>query len=131
VTALRCSRCDEPREETDFTWQGHGRRSRRRVCTTCETEQKRLRYYNLDDTTFQAILFAQGNACAICEVPFGNEFFVCIDHSHQCCPGRRSCGKCVRGLLCPPCNKLLGNANDDIDILDSAIHYLRREESFL
>jgi hypothetical protein len=24
-----------------------------------------------------------------------------VDHDHQCCPGARSCGLCVRGFLCP------------------------------
>lgn len=32
----------------------------------------------------------------------------CIDHDHTCCPGKYSCGRCVRGILCRECNKIEG-----------------------
>jgi hypothetical protein len=36
-----------------------------------------------------------------------------IDHDHSCCPGRRSCGKCVRGALCRSHNTYLGYLEND------------------
>jgi hypothetical protein len=33
-----------------------------------------------------------------------------IDHDHDCCPGSYTCGKCVRGVLCAPCNRTLTTA---------------------
>lgn len=33
---------------------------------------------------------------------------VAIDHDHKCCPGHRSCGSCVRGIVCRSCNLLYG-----------------------
>lgn len=47
-----------------------------------------------------------------------------VDHDHSCCSGRRSCGDCIRGLLCSRCNLMLGMMNDNIELLMSAIHYL-------
>jgi hypothetical protein len=47
---------------------------------------------------------------------------LCVDHDHACCPGRRSCGKCVRGTLCQRCNK--GIFGDDIYLMESKIQYL-------
>lgn len=43
-----------------------------------------------------------------------------IDHCHKT--------KKVRGLLCPLCNHLLGNAKDEIGILKSAIKYLENSK---
>lgn len=48
-----------------------------------------------------------------------------IDHDHSCCPGQTGCQKCVRGLLCGPCNRMLGHANDDPEILKRGIEYLK------
>ena len=52
---------------------------------------------------------------------------VAIDHDHNCCPGDHSCGDCVRGILCPDCNRGLGSFHDNIEFLKNAIIYLRRQ----
>ena len=32
-----------------------------------------------------------------------------VDHDHSCCTGEKSCGKCVRGILCLKCNTQIGH----------------------
>lgn len=49
-----------------------------------------------------------------------------VDHDHRCCPSARSCGRCVRGLLCKKCNLALGLANDSPKILRQLAAYLER-----
>ena len=69
----------------------------------------RLSRYGLTDEDFGRLLDAQGNACAMCFEPFEDGHPVFVDHDHACCPDeKRSCGKCVRGLLCLRCNIGLG-----------------------
>lgn len=128
VSERLCTRCKHSRSVTEFTLQGRGEK-RRSVCRVCEAEQKRLNYYNLDEITYQAILIAQNKSCAICEQPFHTEV-PHVDHDHMCCPGKKSCGKCVRGLLCNHCNKAVGLFEDDPDILYSAARYLSREAEY-
>jgi hypothetical protein len=65
--------------------------------------------------------------CEICETETSpNKGGFHIDHDHSCCPNKKSCGKCVRGLLCQKCNSVIGFANDDPEILKAAISYLER-----
>jgi len=54
-----------------------------------------------------------------------------IDHDHQCCPGQRSCGKCVRGFLCRPCNVGLGMFGDDPARLRAAAEYIEKHRKEL
>lgn len=68
---------------------------------------RRLARYGLAAERYESMLAAQGGACAICRAEFGSTPHV--DHDHSCCPvAGRSCGKCVRGLLCNVCNWRLG-----------------------
>lgn len=72
---------------------------------------------------FAKTLSEQGGTCPICLSPL--ESYVAIDHDHNCCSGNKSCGRCVRGLLCNNCNRALGMFGDDIENLVRAIGYLR------
>lgn len=47
-----------------------------------------------------------------------------IDHDHRCCEGSRSCGECVRGLLCVRCNVALGMSDDSPARLLALVSYL-------
>lgn len=59
--------------------------------------------------TFDAMLVAQDNRCGSCgSSEWGGYGRPSIDHDHQCCPGKFSCGSCVRGLLCTGCNVFAG-----------------------
>lgn len=49
-----------------------------------------------------------------------------VDHDHSCCPGPKSCGRCVRGLLCRTCNSAAGLLQDDALVAARMAAYLSR-----
>jgi hypothetical protein len=72
--------------------------------------------YGLTSEEFEALAKSQNYRCAICETPELH-----VDHDHGT--------GAVRGLLCGPCNRMLGCAKDDPDVLERAIEYLRRSKT--
>ena len=52
------------------------------------------------------------NGCEIC----GNkpEANLHVDHDHACCPGFKSCGACVRGVICNSCNMAVDKMEEGI-----------------
>lgn len=47
-----------------------------------------------------------------------------VDHDRKCCPGKNSCGRCVRRLLCQACNVTLGQVYERPEILHSMVAYI-------
>lgn len=83
--------------------------------------------YKMSREDYEARLAKQNGGCAICGGQNTEHKKLAIDHDHACCPGqKKSCGKCVRGLLCSRCNHMLGHAKDNIKILEYAILYLKQ-----
>lgn len=81
------------------------------------------RKYGITVDEYEALLDRQGGVCAIC----GGEQLgrsLEIDHNHSCCPGDKSCGGCIRGLLCGKCNRGIGQLDDSVSMLRLAIAYL-------
>lgn len=79
--------------------------------------------YGLTPETYDAMLARQGGGCAICGNAKGNGC-LCVDHDHRCCPGRKSCGKCLRGIICGRCNTLIGVIEKNHDLIPACEAYL-------
>jgi len=80
------------------------------------------RRYGISAEEADALLENQGNICAICQQPANPQLKKPwhIDHDHKT-------GK-VRGILCHSCNTALGNFNDDPEILDRALDYVKKRK---
>ncbi len=96
------------------TWENFTRNKGMTYCNECIG----LKYHNINPEWAETV----EKSCMIC----GAEENPHWDHDHKCCPGKRSCGKCIRGLLCANCNKGLGQFSDDAARLDKAGKYLSR-----
>lgn len=71
--------------------------------------------YNITLVQYNEMLEKQKGVCALCEQPEKGKSLA-VDHNHKCCPGVKSCGNCIRGLLCQRCNTAIA-------ILDRVSHY--------
>lgn len=86
--------------------------------------------YGIDGERYEAILAIQGGRCAICIRATGLRKRLSVDHDHKqaVLDGHAEdagCPMCVRGLLCQPCNRMLGHLRDDPEAFDRAAEYLR------
>lgn len=119
---------EKHREHTRRYREAHleERREYNRLYAQRNREKHRQARYGITTEQYNALLESQGGGCALCgaKVNRGGKSLP-IDHDHNCCPGRTSCGKCIRGVLCTKHNLLLG-AVSDIAQLQAMIEYLQR-----
>ena len=65
------------------------------------------------------------NGCEVC----GSMGRLHIDHDHNCCPGRKTCGNCIRGVLCGNCNHAEGQLKSNPEIILALYRYVRRNQN--
>lgn len=87
------------------------------------------RKYGLSVEEYDSILSAQGGVCAICQRPPSETKSLAVDHDHGCCPDEETCGQCIRGLLCFPCNSAIGHFEDNLERLSRAADYIESAKS--
>jgi hypothetical protein len=72
---------------------------------------------------YDQTLATQDGHCALC--PYTpTDRRLQVDHDHTCCPTqgtRKTCGECVRGLLCENCNTDLGRLENWLQQMDSTL----------
>ena len=143
VTEKICSvcLCKKPATPDFFCRQKTGKDGLRAICKECQISytrkyessrkpQRKLRdnlrharwRYNVDKV---ALLESQQFRCANSGCSnFIDRFSGNIDHDHRCCSSDKSCGKCVRGILCVNCNLALGQVGDSVKKLRGLADYL-------
>lgn len=122
-----CRRCLEWLPESDFGTSSTSTDGLGYMCMKCNRDTHRLANYGITWDGYQKILADQGGACAICRQECSTGRMLAVDHDHACCPSNsRSCGKCIRGLLCANCNQGIGKLGDSPGRLRAAAEYLER-----
>jgi hypothetical protein len=127
-----CSKCGPATR----VWRSGGRREKW-ICATVIRDARaanpdRVRdgqlkvKFGISLEEWEARFDAQGRRCAICgtDEPGGRGW--ATDHDHSCCPGGKSCGACLRDILCQGCNKGIGHLQEDPAILAASLEYLMR-----
>lgn len=112
---------------------------RQKYCATCQRAKKREQKnaahgtrieatYGISSEDYAELLEFQGGKCALCRWANGRTRRLSVDHDHKLGCGhdpKMGCPRCVRGLLCRPCNNVLGIARDAIEFFERCISYLR------
>lgn len=81
--------------------------------------------YGITEEQYDRLLIEQGNCCAVCKDSF-EQTKPWIDHDHNCCEGAKSCGKCLRGLLCSSCLTLASIMETRFHHMDGLFEYLTK-----
>jgi len=124
-TRRQCRRCEKILSITKFRSQGGRKLFYCLECTKFIGHAYNLKNLGLTIEKYMEIYEEQKGLCKICGNPEFTKKRLSVDHDHRCCPGKSSCGKCIRGLLCFKCNTALGMVSDNIAILSNMISYLK------
>lgn len=84
----------------------------------CQSHNERAKRYGLSPIRLRDMARA---GCEVC----GSVDRLAVDHDHSCCNAARSCGECVRGILCGNCNNMLGHGKTP-ETLRAGADYLER-----
>lgn len=129
-TATPTVKCFECRNNfTFFPGMTLGAGGNKYACSDCldllskygHLAKRSCREHGITRTDFIKLLIAQGFSCKICDE---EDKKLVIDHDHTCCSGVKSCGKCIRGLICHRCNTVVGQIEYNAGLLPKCYEYL-------
>lgn len=125
---LRCFKCGQDKDVTDFTVCDKVTGRRFSQCKECCNRYRNAWRYGITVEQWEQLWSDQGGCCLICgdlmdrySPGAKRKKSAHIDHCHDCDE--------VRGLLCNECNRGLGAFDDKIDRLYAAIAYLGAHSS--
>lgn len=127
----RCAKCQIGKPHSEFNRQAKNYDGLNTYCKDCRSKMKRAAYladldqqrlkararaFGISVEQLQGLIAEQGDVCAICAKPCSTGRALALDHDHE--TGQ------FRGLLCAHCNMAIGQLQDSVEILRSALAYL-------
>jgi hypothetical protein len=96
------------------------------IVTKLVINNRKQKRCGLTKQEYERMVAAAGDVCEICRRPErlvrrGKVYRLSVDHDHK--TGH------IRGILCTMCNAAIGQMDDSIEILTSAIEYLSRHKT--
>jgi hypothetical protein len=114
----KCISCEKILPISNFSFTGAG--FYKKECTQCLNLKQA---FNINSKDYNELLKTQKGKCAICKkeekafTKYGKKRNLAVDHCHKT-------GK-IRGLLCTKCNTAIGSFEDNLELLNNAIKYLK------
>ena len=119
-TKIHCRKCERYLDQSAFWYKN----TYCRECSVLIGHTANLKRFGLTVEDYINLEISQNGVCKICGESEKYNKRLSVDHDHSCCSGPTSCGKCIRGLLCSTCNKVLGQVKDSKVLLQKMIDYL-------
>jgi hypothetical protein len=120
-----CTSCRKYKSVKFFGKNSAGIQNKCKNCQLAYSREKLLiRKYGITPSEYESLKEFQGNCCYICRVATGATKALAVDHDHKKELGGIVTRGSLRGLLCGPCNHILGMARDNPDFFARAIEYL-------
>lgn len=130
----RCTKCQAAKPPTEYGRQAKTYDGLNTYCKDCRSSMKRAAYladidrqrlksrarvFGITVEELQGLIARQGgDVCAICGKPCSSGKALALDHDHE--TGQ------FRGLLCANCNRAIGQLQDSVEIVESALAYLKK-----
>lgn len=105
----------------DYTKHAYDVGGYSQYCRECKRNKKLRENYGLSADDWDELFDSQGRCCRICRSTDSGGSWA-TDHDHNCCPTKsKSCGRCVRAILCAHCNKAEGFLSATPNPVETAI----------
>lgn len=129
-----CILCNTEKPISEFNKDKQTKDGYRNKCRICLNEYRRSTYnrraetekfgqlrrkYKITPLEYDEMI---KEGCEVC----GSFERLCIDHDHSCCPGKWTCGECIRGILCRRCNIAEGLFKKDPQMMHNLAVYMEK-----
>lgn len=117
VEIKTCSSCKSDLNAKDFGKNAKNLDGLSSVCKGCHNLASPASRWGMKVAEYREFISGGCEAC-------GSFERLCIDHDHDCCPDySKTCGKCIRGVLCFSCNVAEGHLKGDPERIKSLLRY--------